>query len=253
MKIVIKTPVNKEPYLLILLLFFLAFSCNWGRIDNKRELNIKERIQEDSINKCEIVKSEALEQINRGNIILYRNFDNYIHAQEFFLNKYEIILLPEIATKKCAQKIMDSIIFKKFGEDILLIANKELSEIYKTTPDNQYINGINSYAEKLPEYPGGIDSLYCDIYNSVNSIKICKINYEFGNEIIVNFIVNIEGNIMNPKVVMKLCPEIDEQIINTLRKMKKKWSPAINGGKEVPYIMTLHIDWKEKDVQMCKH
>jgi hypothetical protein len=239
---------------LLILLFMLSplHSCNRNRIDTKRTLVINERVREDSLNKCIIAKKEALELLNRGNLILYRNIDDYLHAKEYFLKKYDIVLLPETKTRNCIQEVMDSVIFSKWGKDIVSIASKDISEIYKTIPKNQYSNGVYSYAEIMPEYPGGIDSLYCDIYSLVSSFKVCKINYEFGNELIVNFIIDVDGNIKDPTVIMKLCPEIDKKIIEVIKTLKK-WSPAIFENKKVPFLMTLSIDWKKEDIQICKH
>lgn len=232
-------------YLFILFVFSMCFSCSNNKgYTSREEQEIYTRIQNDSIKKCEDKKKEAFEQIKRGNLILYRNFDDYVHASEYFYNKYDIILMPVNNWNVCAQQIMDSVIFQKFGKNILLIADDEIRNIYNGINDNLTINNYYAFAEELPEYPGGIDSLYSDIYKKVPKIDSCSIDAYFSREIKIKFVIDIYGNIKEVKVIQKLCPKIDKKIVLALLELKKKWKPAVHDEKKVPYQMTLSIDWK---------
>jgi hypothetical protein len=244
----------KNYYFILVLIQSLTLSSSCKRIKNseKREPTVVNEVREDSLLFCKRIKSIALEQVKRGNLVLYRDFKDYLHAKEYFFDKYDIILLPEIENNICAKKVMDSVIFSRYGKEFILEAVREISEIYKTIPDNQYLDGSFAITDKLPVYPGGIDSLYCDIYSSVNNCRVCDINYEFGNEIIVAFIIDSNGYIRNPHIIQKLCPEVDKEIIDAIKHLKK-WSPPILDNKRVAYFETLSIDWKKEDIQICRH
>jgi len=229
----------------------LFSSCCSSHVNIKREQAIKVKTQVDSVNKCEYTRREALEQLKRGNLYLYRDFENYIHAKDYFLNKYNIQISPATKYNRCAQMIMDSVIFEKFGNNILLLAKEEMDKIYADIRENQISNGAFLYAEKLPEYLGGIDSLYCDIYREIPQITNCTIDKDFPLFVNVCFTVDIDGNIKEPQIVTKLCPQIDSTIIKVIKNLPKKWEAALINRKPVPYQMTLNIDWKPKDVQNC--
>jgi len=94
-----------------------------------------------------------------------------------------------------------------------------------------------------------------EIFKLVNSCPVfldhhSNINNEFGNEVIVNFIIDIDGSVKNPRIVKKLCPQVNEEIIKVIKTLKR-WTPAVLEDKRIPFLMTLSIDWKQEDIQIC--
>jgi hypothetical protein len=232
----------KVIYTLIVLLFF---GCT-PKAQKTRNEKAKENSYIDSIRICKLVVNEMTEQMKRGNLFWFKDFDNIVRAQEYLMDNYNILLYPEGRRYHCAQLYMEPIISQKYGKDFFERTEKEISLIYKDIPDIQNIDKNYYYAEVLPEYTGGTDSLYSDIYKMIPNLLCKKINLEFGAEIIIKFIIDINGKVKNVKVYQKLCVEMDNLVINAIYNLPKKWKPAIYEGKKVPYIVTLSIDWKER-------
>jgi len=230
----------------LFLLVFALLACSNERRSYKRETKIQENLHADSIIYCGRKKDEAREQIKRGNIILYRNLDNYLHASEYFLDNYGIILIPANEWNLCSREIMDSVVYLTLSEREIQKIKQIVDSVYLGKADFITKDGYYTYANKYPEYPGGIDSLYKDIYKLVPKIEDCSINLVYGSEIRVQFVIDVDGNIKEPNLIKKLCPTMDKKIIGAFTNLHKKWVPAIYENNYVPFLMVISIDWGNK-------
>jgi len=236
-------------YIIFLLPFILTFCTNKKGSDRDAFNEHKRRI--DSVNQIKNARIKAYESIKRGNLILFRDYDDFTHAQEYFLNNYDIVLIPPGPSSIWIQQIMDSAIFDKYGEEIVSKANLEILELYKNIPNYQNLNGAYTYADTLPNYPGGDYSFYCDIYKIIPAIEACNIDTALGHEITVKFVIGTDGKIRDLRIIKKMCSFMDKRLLDAIKNNTKLWDPAILENNAVPYEITYSFDWNKKEIEKC--
>ena len=85
------------------------------------------------------------------------------------------------------------------------------------------------FAEEMPEFPGGPDSLNAFLRQNLK----WPIGYGcWSGTVLVEFIVEIEGSITNPRVEVSLYKDFDEEAIRVV-KLMPKWKPARTQGEPV--------------------
>ena len=102
---------------------------------------------------------------------------------------------------------------------------------------------IFQVVEQMPEFPGGMDKL---LEYLGKNIKYPTIAQEQGiqGRSIIEFVVNKDGSIVDPKVIRSLHPKCDEEAIRVIKAMPK-WKPAINeNGKPVRVKYTVPVQFK---------
>jgi len=85
------------------------------------------------------------------------------------------------------------------------------------------------FAEEMPEFPGGPDSLKAFLRQNL------KWPIEYGcwnGTVLVEFIVEVDGSITHPRVEVSLYKDFDEEAIRVI-KLMPKWKPARAQGKTV--------------------
>lgn len=95
--------------------------------------------------------------------------------------------------------------------------------------------------QKEPEFPGGQDSLAAYLHNNL------KYPHELiesmtGGKVVIMFIVDKEGNIVDPIVLKGVSSEINEEALRVVKSMPK-WNPGTNGGMPVNKQYILPIDF----------
>ena len=102
------------------------------------------------------------------------------------------------------------------------------------------------FAEKMPEYKGGLDALF----EFVNK-QLKYPNYERKNEIqgnvYVRFVVEKDGSITRPEILntVEKAKNFDAEVLRVIGKMPN-WTPGENNGQKVPVYMTLPITFRLK-------
>ena len=93
--------------------------------------------------------------------------------------------------------------------------------------------------EQMPQFPGGQAAMIADSlrYPSV----ACESRIE--GRVVVQFVVDCEGNILNPLVVWSVDPLLDREAIR-LVKLMPKWIPGRQNGKPVCVIYNVPIRFK---------
>ena len=101
---------------------------------------------------------------------------------------------------------------------------------------------IFQVVEEMPEFPGGMEKLL--EYLSRN-IKYPTIAQEQGiqGKSIIEFVVNKDGSIVDPKVVRSLHPKCDEEAMRVIKAMPK-WKPGKQRGKPVRVKYTVPVQFK---------
>lgn len=124
---------------------------------------------------------------------------------------------------------------KKSAVASFFIVPNDLFENYK----EGYIP--QSDAASFENMPGGISKFREEV---VRRIDIDGFDWKNGFKLVVNFTVNTEGNIQDIKLEQSSgLKEFDKRIINGIKSIKKKWSPAKVGGVPVNYRFRLPINF----------
>jgi TonB family protein len=103
---------------------------------------------------------------------------------------------------------------------------------------------ILSYAEVMPEYPGGVKELFSFIQRNMKYPEIEKENGIQGT-VYVQFIVSKEGVVSNPKILRGVngAPGFDKEVIRIV-KLLPNWIPGENGGKKVNVYYNLPVKFR---------
>lgn len=98
---------------------------------------------------------------------------------------------------------------------------------------------IHVTAEFMPEFPGGVSALM-KYLNA--TIKYPTISQEIGSQgrVIVQFVVDRDGNITNPEVVRGIDAHLDKEAIRVISAMPK-WKPGTQNGKKVRVKYTVPV------------
>ncbi len=97
--------------------------------------------------------------------------------------------------------------------------------------DDYYEKPPMLFVEEMPEFPGGMDSLYALLAREIQYPPIAKDNGITGT-VLVEFVVEEDGRVTNAKVKVPLFPECDKEAMRAVMSMPK-WKPGKNMGKPV--------------------
>ncbi|KAA6352068.1 hypothetical protein EZS27_000590 [termite gut metagenome] len=113
------------------------------------------------------------------------------------------------------------------------------STIGEEEPEEQVIFEV---VENMPEFPGGMSELMQ--YFSKN-IKYPTIAQENGTQgrVIVQFVVNRDGSIVDPLVVRSVDPYLDKEALRVIMAMPK-WKPGMQRGKSVRVKFTVPVQFR---------
>jgi Ca-activated chloride channel family protein len=94
--------------------------------------------------------------------------------------------------------------------------------------------------EKMPEFRGGMDAF--EKFIQVNLIYPHNLseNPIYGN-VFIRFIVDIDGSVIDIKIVKGLHPELDKEAERVIRLTSKKWKPGRKNGKPVKVQMIVPV------------
>jgi protein TonB len=94
-----------------------------------------------------------------------------------------------------------------------------------------------SIAEVMPEYPGGMKSLYKDLAK-----KLSRNTTGMGGKVYVEFIVEKDGSISNVKIKGGLNEILDQQSVEAVKSLKN-WTPGEQNYHKVRVKMVLPINY----------
>lgn len=112
----------------------------------------------------------------------------------------------------------------------------EVDEYYEEQP----LMGL--VAEEMPEFPGGQDSLNAFLSREIQYPEVAKKNGITGT-VLVEFVVEKDGQVTNAKVKVPLFPECDKEAVRGVMLMPK-WKPGKNMGKPVRCYYQVPVTFK---------
>ena len=112
-------------------------------------------------------------------------------------------------------------------------------EVEEEEPEEQHIFQV---VEEMPEFPGGMGE--CLKFLGKN-IKYPTISQENGvqGRVIIQFVVNKDGSIVDPVVVRGVDPYLDKEALRVVKTMPK-WKPGKQRGKAVRVKYTVPVTFK---------
>ena len=112
-------------------------------------------------------------------------------------------------------------------------------EVEEEEPEEQQIFQV---VEEMPEFPGGMAE--CLKFLGKN-IKYPTISQENGvqGKVIVQFVVNKDGSIVDPVVMRSVDPYLDKEALRVIKTMPK-WKPGKQRGKAVRVKYTVPVTFK---------
>ena len=85
--------------------------------------------------------------------------------------------------------------------------------------------------EQMPEYPGGMSAMMAFIGKNIK-YPVAAQKAKIQGRVVIQFIVNTEGDIISPKVLRSADPLLDAEAIR-LTTIMPKWKPGIQKGQAV--------------------
>lgn len=103
------------------------------------------------------------------------------------------------------------------------------------------------FADKMPEYPGGLSALYKFIEANTN-YPAKERNEGIQGTVYAKIIVNKDGSISNPMIVKSIAgyPNFDQEVLRVI-KLMPNWIPGENNGEKVAVEYTLPFRFKIPD------
>lgn len=95
---------------------------------------------------------------------------------------------------------------------------------------------------ELPEFPGGIDSLQAFLAKEIQYPQVAR-DYGITGTVLVEFVVEKDGQVTNAKVKVPLFPECDKEAVRGVMSMPK-WKPGKNMGKPVRCFYQVPVTFK---------
>ncbi len=116
------------------------------------------------------------------------------------------------------------------------IVYKPPTQVVEEEPDEQVIFEV---VETMPEFPGGQAALMQYLAKNIKYPTIAQENGTQGR-VIVQFVVNRDGSIVDAKVVRSVDPYLDKEALRVVGTMPK-WKPGMQRGKPVRVKYTLPV------------
>ena len=96
--------------------------------------------------------------------------------------------------------------------------------------------------EQMPEFPGGQQELMNFLMKNVKYPKVAQDKGTQGR-VILQFVVNKDGSVVEPTVVKSVSPELDQEALRVI-KMMPKWQPGKQNGEVVRVKYTIPVSFR---------
>lgn len=120
------------------------------------------------------------------------------------------------------------------GDNVVLL--RQLSEsVYK----ERHILGCIRFVEHMPSFPGESNALSKFIIDNLELPPIDSLSF-LGSQVVVQFVVERDGSITNPKIMKSIHPDIDAACLKLVSKMPN-WIPGQQRAQPTRTVINLPI------------
>ena len=126
--------------------------------------------------------------------------------------------------------------------DTLICPEPEIGCILPTTEFDPEEEDFIMISDEEPEFPGGTSALLEYFRNSIEYPQDA-LKDSIEGRVIVNFIIEEDGSITDPKVLKSISPSVDAEALRIVSQMPK-WKPAKQKGKSIRIRYTVPIAFR---------
>ena len=120
------------------------------------------------------------------------------------------------------------------GDNVVLL--RQLSEsVYK----ERHILGCIRFVEHMASFPGESNALWKFILENLELPPIDSLSFQ-GSQVVVQFVVERDGRITNPKIIRSIHPDIDAACLKLVSKMPN-WIPGQQRAQPTRTVINLPI------------
>ncbi|MDM8233169.1 energy transducer TonB [Phocaeicola barnesiae] len=127
---------------------------------------------------------------------------------------------------------------EEVGEAVVVVQQAPV-EVEEEEVEEQQIFQV---VEEMPEYPGGMAECLKFLAKNIKYPPIAQENGVQGR-VIVQFVVNRDGSIVDPVVMRSVDPYLDKEALRVIM-MMPKWKPGKQRGKAVRVKYTVPVTFK---------
>ncbi|MBP3553183.1 MAG: energy transducer TonB [Bacteroidaceae bacterium] len=134
-------------------------------------------------------------------------------------------------------------------EEIIIASDEDMGEVVEiqnienvVVEEPEKEEEIFQVVEAMPEFPGGTAELMKWLQKNIKYPSISQENGVQGR-VIVQFVVNRDGSIVDPVVLRSVDPYLDKEALRVVSAMPK-WKPGEQRGKTVRVKFTLPIQFR---------
>jgi len=109
---------------------------------------------------------------------------------------------------------------------------------------------VFNVVEKMPEFVGGMEGMFNYLKQNLQYPEEAKKQQKQGR-VVVQFVVNTDGSIVDAKVVKSVSPELDAEALRAVKAMPK-WIPGEQRGEKVRVQFTLPVQFKFPEVKIAE-
>lgn len=120
--------------------------------------------------------------------------------------------------------------------------SNEIVVVGYESSDNADDDPIFQVVEKMPEYPGGMESMMRYLAKNIKYPREAQ-KAKTQGRVIAQFIVNTDGSTSDYQVVRSVSPELDAEAIRVLSQMPT-WTPGYQRGKAVRVKYTVPVTFR---------
>lgn len=145
----------------------------------------------------------------------------------------------------CSQSKNSSTSQESVKSETINQEDDKVSIRYHVEKDNEEQNlkgEVFDVVETMPEFPGGLKALMQYLGENIKYPKTA-IDSQKEGRVIVSFVINKEGDLMNAKIVRSIDSALDEEALRVVNSMPK-WKPGEQGGKKVNVKYTLPVAFR---------
>ena len=134
-------------------------------------------------------------------------------------------------------------------EETTIVSAEDQAEFVEITDDVPIVveepekeEEIFQVVEDQPEFPGGMQALMEYLRKNMRYPTICQ-EQGIQGRVIVQFVVNSDGSIVDPQVVKPVNPYLDKEALRVVSTMPN-WKPGKQRGKAVSVRVTLPVTFR---------
>ena len=110
--------------------------------------------------------------------------------------------------------------------------------------DTTQMEEILTIAQEMPVFPGGDSAMYEYIVNNMVYPEEAR-NKGLAGKVFVQFVINKNGEVVNPRIARGIDPILDNEIIRVVQNMPQ-WTPGKNNGEPVNVVKTIPVSFKNE-------